>query len=88
MNFHAEAASARGLDLPVTSVAAAEVGDHFGWIGAFFALDGPYSSQPTREFLAWSPDQPGLIEDLGEGHYFAAGAGHLDLAGAARRTAT
>lgn len=62
-----------GLGLPVESVPIEEAGERLGWIGPFFALDGPSSSARTRELLAWSPDQPGLIEDLSEGHYFEAG---------------
>jgi hypothetical protein len=33
-------------------------------------LDSPASSALTRELLAWQPTNPGLIEDLDEGHYF------------------
>ena len=47
---------------------------HFGWIGGFFALDVPASSALTRERTGWEPTQPGLIADLGEGHYFKAAA--------------
>ena len=34
------------------------------------AADSPASSALTRELLGWQPDQPGLIEDLDQGHYF------------------
>jgi len=61
----------RHLDVPVVSVAAEDVGEHFGWIGAFFGLDAPASSAFTRELLGWEPTQPGLIADIDEGHYFA-----------------
>jgi nucleoside-diphosphate-sugar epimerase len=56
-----------GLDLAVAST-----GDpgHFGWLGAFFALDAPASSAQTRARMGWTPTHPGLREDLGEGHYF------------------
>ena len=60
----------RHLALPVSSIAPENVAAHFGWLGAFFALDSPASSAITRELLGWLPAQPGLIEDLDQGHYF------------------
>jgi nucleoside-diphosphate-sugar epimerase len=60
----------RHLDLPVVSVAPEDAVEHFGWIGAFFALDAPASSALTQERLGWQPTHPGLIEDLEQGHYF------------------
>jgi nucleoside-diphosphate-sugar epimerase len=60
----------RHLDVPVESIAPAQAGEHFGWIGAFFGLDAPASSALTRERLGWSPVHPGLIADLEQGHYF------------------
>jgi nucleoside-diphosphate-sugar epimerase len=56
----------RHLDLPVTSVPA----EDFGFLGMLLAIDQPASSALTRELLGWQPVQPGLIEDLGKGHYF------------------
>jgi nucleoside-diphosphate-sugar epimerase len=60
----------RHLDLPVVAVSPEDAGEHFGWLGAFLALDAPASSALTRELLEWRPTQPGLINDLNEGHYF------------------
>ncbi len=60
----------RHLDLPVVSIAPQDAGDHFGWLGALLALDSPASSALTRELLGWQPTQPGLLEDLEQGHYF------------------
>jgi nucleoside-diphosphate-sugar epimerase len=60
----------RQLDIPVVSVSPEDAGDHFGWLGAFFALDVPASSALTRERLGWEPTRQGLIDDLEEGHYF------------------
>jgi nucleoside-diphosphate-sugar epimerase len=60
----------RHLDLPVTSVAPEAAMDHFGWIGLFFGRDASASSDLTRELLGWEPVQPGLVDDLQEGHYF------------------
>ena len=57
----------RHLNLPVASVPA----EDFGWLGMILAIDQPASSTLTRELLGWRPVQPGLIEDLDKGHYFA-----------------
>jgi nucleoside-diphosphate-sugar epimerase len=63
------AAIGRALDLPVASIAADDVADHFGWIGTFFAMDLPATSTATQELLGWTPTGPTLIEDLGAGAY-------------------
>jgi hypothetical protein len=60
----------RHLDIPAASVAADDAGEHFGWLGGFLAADSPASSALTRELTGWEPAQPGLIEDLDQGHYF------------------
>lgn len=61
----------RAFDLPVTSIAADDVHDHFGWIGTFFSMDLSATSTATRELLGWTPTGPTLIEDLGAGAYSA-----------------
>ena len=60
----------RHLNLPVVSVASEHAAEHFGWIGAFFAIDAPASSKLTQERLGWRPTHSGLIADLEAGHYF------------------
>ena len=60
----------RHLRLPVTGIAPETAFDHFGWIGGFFSLDVPASSALTRQQMGWQPTQPGLLEDLAQGHYF------------------
>ena len=60
----------RRLNLPVVSKSPQEVADHFGFLGAFFAIDCPSSSAQTREKLGWRPTQPGLIADLDQPGYF------------------
>jgi nucleoside-diphosphate-sugar epimerase len=60
----------RQLNLPVVSIAPEEAGAHFGRLGAFLALDAPASSTLTRELMGWQPTQPGLLDDLEQGHYF------------------
>ncbi len=60
----------RQLGLPVTSVAPEAAPEHFTWLSRFLGLDAPSSNTLTRELLGWQPTQPGLLEDLEEGHYF------------------
>ena len=45
--------------------------EDFGFLGHILAIDQPASSAQTRALLGWQPVQPGLIEDLDKGHYFA-----------------
>jgi nucleoside-diphosphate-sugar epimerase len=59
----------RALDLPVASVPADDVVEHFGWVGRYFAMDLPATSTTTRELLGWAPTGPTLIEDLNAGAY-------------------
>jgi nucleoside-diphosphate-sugar epimerase len=58
---------ARHLNVPTASVPA----EDFGWLGMILSIDQPASSALTTELLCWRPVQPGLIEDLDKGHYFA-----------------
>jgi nucleoside-diphosphate-sugar epimerase len=60
----------RRLNLPVVSKSPEEVADHFGWIGLFFAMDGPASSTQTQQRLGWRPIQPGLLADIDGSSYF------------------
>lgn len=60
----------RQLDLPVTSILSDDAEGHFAFLGALFASDIPASSAVTRELLGWRPAHPGLLEDLGQRHYF------------------
>ncbi|MGW0082751.1 SDR family oxidoreductase [Streptomyces sp. NPDC003393] len=64
----------RHLGVPVTSVAPEAAAEHFTWLGGFLGLDCPASSALTRELLDWRPTRPGLLEDLGAGHYFRTAA--------------
>lgn len=64
----------RGLDLPVISIVPAQAEAHFGFLGAHAQADNPSSSTLTRDLLGWKPVQPGLIDDLAQGHYFGAPA--------------
>jgi nucleoside-diphosphate-sugar epimerase len=60
----------RHLSEPVVAIAPENAGEHFGWLGAFVAVDSPASSTLTLELLGWQPTHPGLIADLDQGHYF------------------
>jgi nucleoside-diphosphate-sugar epimerase len=60
----------RHLNLPVASVPEEQAGEHFRWLASFIGADAPASSALTRELLGWQPVQPGLLDDLGKGHYF------------------
>lgn len=64
----AETIGAR-LSLPVTSVARDDAGDHFGFIGQFFATDMSSASTLTRAAYGWEPDGPTLVEDIAAGAY-------------------
>jgi nucleoside-diphosphate-sugar epimerase len=58
------------LDLPVVSKSPDEAGEHFGFLGHFFAVDCPASSAQTQARLGWRPTRPGLLEDLDHPRYF------------------
>ncbi|NDZ79539.1 SDR family oxidoreductase [Streptomyces sp. SID10853] len=60
----------RRLRLPAVSLTADEAGRHFGLLAPLVSLDSPASSALTRERFGWEPTHPGLIADIGEGHYF------------------
>jgi nucleoside-diphosphate-sugar epimerase len=59
----------RSLGVPVAAVAPGDLDDHFGWLGAIFALDAAASSERTQKQYGWHPAHPGLIADLDAGHY-------------------
>ncbi|PDQ22336.1 3-beta hydroxysteroid dehydrogenase [Mesorhizobium sanjuanii] len=60
----------RRLNLPVVSKTHEEAAGHFGFLGHFFSMDWPASSEQTRDMLGWQPKQPGLIADLDRPSYF------------------
>ncbi|MCM2430816.1 SDR family oxidoreductase [Streptomyces sp. RKAG337] len=61
----------RHLAVPVASINPDDAAGHFTWLAPFLGMDSPTSSAHTRELLGWQPTQPGLIDDLDKGHYFA-----------------
>ncbi|MEI5685866.1 SDR family oxidoreductase [Sphingomonas kyungheensis] len=54
----------KGTGLPVRSIDAEAVAQHFGWMAPFAALDMTASSAWTRERLGWQPGGPDLLSDL------------------------
>jgi hypothetical protein len=52
------------------SVTTDQAGEYLGFLGGFWAFDGPASARITRDLLGWQPTHPGLVADLEEGHDF------------------
>ena len=69
----AEAIGSR-LDLPVVSIPADELmtPGYFGFLANIATQSYPASNLITRRTLGWEPNQPGLLADLDNGHYFPA----------------
>ena len=62
----------RHLGHPAVSIPAEKAADHFKAF-PFIMLDITMPNADTRRLLGWEPTHPGLIADLEQGHYFAAG---------------
>jgi nucleoside-diphosphate-sugar epimerase len=60
----------RGVNVPVRSVEPDEAARYVDFLARFVTIDNPTSSARTRELLRWEPTQPGLLDDLEQGHYF------------------
>ncbi len=58
------------LGVPVHSLRADRLGQHFGFLGPIVALDNPTSGALTRARMGWEPTHPGLLADLDGGDYF------------------
>jgi len=61
---------AKHLGVPAVSKSPEEAAAHFGWFGHFAGIDNPTSSARTQEELSWTPNHPGLLDDLEKGFYF------------------
>lgn len=59
----------QGLHVPLVSIPAEQVAEHFGWFAMFASLDLTGSSAKTREQLGWVPTGPDLLTDLGNMNY-------------------
>jgi nucleoside-diphosphate-sugar epimerase len=60
----------RRLNVPAVSKTPEEASALLGFIGTVLGMGGSSSSALTQERLGWHPTQPGLIQDLEQGHYF------------------
>jgi nucleoside-diphosphate-sugar epimerase len=60
----------QGLGVPTKSVRAEEAASLLGFLAGFAGVDNPASSARTRALLKWSPERAGLLDDIGDGHYF------------------
>lgn len=60
----------RHLNIPIVAKSGEEAVNHFGWVTFALGIDNPTSSAQTQEQLGWYPNQPTLIADLEQGHYF------------------
>jgi hypothetical protein len=62
------------MGLPAVSIPADElmVPGYFGSMSAVVTGDFPASNAVTRQTLGWEPVEPGLLENLDNGHYFPA----------------
>jgi nucleoside-diphosphate-sugar epimerase len=69
----AEGIAAR-LGLPAVSIPAdvLMLPGYFGFLASLVTLDLPASNEVTRTLLGWEPTQARLLDDLDNGHYFAA----------------
>src|SRR5579864_1820435 len=54
----------RRLNIPVVGKTPEEAAEHFDWFARFAGIDCPGSSERTRSYLAWQPEQPELIADI------------------------
>jgi len=59
------------LGIGTKSITAEEAPQYLGFLAAFAGLDNPTSNDRTRELLGWEPTDPGWVEDVQTGHYFA-----------------
>ena len=62
------------LGLPVVSLPAEKAAEHFGFLGMFFGLDAPATTQLTRAELGWAPREPGLLAGLATEAYYQSGS--------------
>lgn len=69
----------RRLSLPVVSRPIEKAGEHFGWLGRFFATDIRVLGELTKQRFDWRPVELSLLEDLDHEYYFKAqGLGFRD----------
>jgi nucleoside-diphosphate-sugar epimerase len=59
------------LGIEAKSITDDEAPQYLGFLAAFAGLDNAVSNEKTRELLGWAPTQPGWVEDVQTGQYFA-----------------
>ena len=62
---------ARRLNIPVVAKSPEQAAEHFGWFARFAVIDCPSSSEGTRSYFRWQPEQPELVADIDQPGYFA-----------------
>ena len=60
------------LGVQAKSITDEEAPQYLGFLAAFAGLDNPVSNDKTRRVLGWEPTHPDWVEDVENGHYFAA----------------
>ena len=60
----------RALNVPVISIRKEQAGDYYGPLAMFAGVDAPASSALTQQWLGWTPQEIGLIADIGRPGYF------------------
>lgn len=64
-------AIAAGLGVPAVSVEESEIGRYLGFLGGFWAMDGPASAHLTHSLVGWKPTHPTWLDDLRGDAYYA-----------------
>ena len=59
----------RQLGLPAKSLTPEEAEAHFGPLATWVANNGPASNEWTKKVLGWSPEQVGIVADIGRPDY-------------------
>lgn len=57
------------LNLPVVSLNAETVPQHFEWMAKFIGFDSPATAIATQEKLGWMPTEINLIQDMEENYF-------------------
>ncbi len=60
----------RYLNLPVAPTPPSEAEATYGFLARVLTFDCPSTSALTQQRFDWHPEQPGLLADIDQGHYF------------------
>lgn len=78
---HIAACVAAGLGVPSVSLSPEEAAVQLGWFALFAGEDMAASSARTRDLLGWTPQGPGLLQDLAAMDYAALAAAQPSVSG-------